>query len=605
MCGIFVALNAHVDAESRLRYTAALTSLKHRGPDNQSSWFSDRAFLGHTRLAIVGLGAASDQPYIFDNLVLVFNGEIFNFVEIRELLCEKGYNFQTTSDTEVVIKAFHCFGLNAFSMFNGMWALVIHNRISNETVICRDRFGQKPLFITKSDGNIYISSELHAIATTVSLVPNLQAIRQFIQEGTCSISGNTFFSNVFEVPKASYIIYRGQNLVQNSRYWQYPDKILDSNGSSEAFLAILSDAIKIRLRTDVDYCILLSGGIDSTIISALTRQLASETKRLTAFTFSSKDKDDETKYAKMVADQLGICLHVVDSDERDVDYLQSLRRLVRLLGRGHSSPAITSVDKIYRNISKMGYKVALDGQGADEILAGYKHYHYHFLVDCILAGSWGQIPSVIRDLKDEGPADVALMAMRNSLPTWGRTAMRRVFGYESILCKIFNQGLDQSPYEMMVKIPYDYDFLDRYLLKQHQEGLSNLLYYGDIVSMANSVENRSPFMDHRIVELAFNSGHEIKIQDGVNKAVLRKTESYSQFKSVLDRKKIGFNTPIRQSIRKRFAEELGDSHLVSLPIFNRCGFNEFVKSDRVVDKRFERFVFRLYQVHLWCDEFIR
>jgi asparagine synthase (glutamine-hydrolysing) len=604
MCGIFAVLHRSATVEDRLVYSAALASLRHRGPDNVSSWFSDRVFLGHTRLAIVGLGTSSDQPFIFDNLILLFNGEVFNYIEIRQQLTQVGYSFETGSDTEVVIKAYHYFGARAFSMFNGMWALVIHNKLTNETIVCRDRFGQKPLFIGDKCGKIVISSELHAIAKVVSPIPNLSAICLFVLEGSYSVKGNTFFSNVFEVPKACYIHFRGEELVESVCYWEYPGKSNQNEGFDLHFIETLYNSVEIRLRTEVDYCMLLSGGVDSTIIAGLTRQLAGNSKNLTAFTFSSGDDDDEKQYAQFVAKELGVCLHVVETNESAVEYIESLKRLVKLLGRGHSSPAIVSVDKIYNCIGKMGYKVALDGQGADEMLAGYKHYHYHLICDSVSAGRWGEIPALVSDLKAEGAAGVAIMAMRSSLPEWGRSIMRRAFGYESIINKSFYRKLEDSPYEVLRKNPDGYNCFDRYLIKQHKEGLSNLLYYGDIVSMANSIENRSPFMDHRLVEIAFRSDSKIKVDAGLNKSILRKTEVYSRFKSVLERKKVGFNTPIGKSIRYCFLKELQESKILQSPIFERQQLRDFLKSDEALEKKYERFVFRLFQIHLWHNEFI-
>ena len=603
MCGIIAATSLNGIKKLVPSLKAALDALDHRGPDNTSYWYDENVFLGHTRLAIIGLDSASNQPFSYENLSLIYNGEIFNYIEIREDLRNKGYAFETDSDTEVVLKAFHCYGTYCFNHFNGMWALIIHDKKNNEFIISRDRFGQKSLFYSLSGDKLIFASELHAIALVQRGKPNFKAIKSFLQEGTFDVGGETFFEGVFEFPCASFMRCKNGQVIDCQRYWFYPEKSQERPTTDEAFHQLLDDAVQVRLRTDVDYCLLLSGGIDSTLVSGITHQLVGGKKRLSAFTFSSKDNDDEVPYAQAVANGLNIELNVSSTSGIAHDYLHLLKSLVKFLGRGHSSPAIVSAYLLYKSVSERGFKLALDGQGADELLAGYKHYHLHLIWEYLCRGQLSEIVPLLHDLKKEGIKDVIIMILRNSLPSLGRRALRMIYGYESVFSKKCKFESNSSPYELYLPPPKSYSAFDRYLHKQHTAGLMNLLYYGDIVAMANSVENRSPFMDHRLVELAFQEGPSSKVRLANNKAVLRSHPVYLRFKHVLDRKKVGFNSPIDKQTRFRMIEELKKSKILDWPIFNPAKIREYLGDDRLAKEKYERFLFRLIQVHFWSEHF--
>lgn len=405
-------------------------------------------------------------------------------------------------------------------------------------------------------------------------------------------------------PTPILCVVRGGGIISCERYWSYPEKCESSSLSDDSFHQLLNDAVEIRLRTDVNYCLLLSGGIDSTLLAGITQKLVGASVPISAFTYSSKDGDDEVTYAKIVAQDLNLELNISSTPPDAEDYLNFLKNLVRSLGRGHSSPAIISSSILYRSVSERGFKVALDGQGADELLAGYKHYHLHLIMECFSRGLFSQIIPLLKDLKSEGVKGVIIMALRNSLPSWGRYFLRKLYGYESIFNTKNLFQPKQNPFIQDLIAPKSYGVFDRYLFKQHTSGLKNLLYYGDIVSMASSVENRSPFMDHRLVELAFQEGPLLKVRYANNKATLRSHPVYIRFKRILERKKVGFNSPIDRHIKFQMLEELRGSKILDWPIFNSEKIREYVRDDSLMSKKYERFLFRLIQVHLWSEIFI-
>jgi asparagine synthase (glutamine-hydrolysing) len=603
MCGILVGFGSEITPGYIAKLNDALATMEHRGPDNLSSYSSNGVFLGHTRLSIIDIDSSSNQPFRFENLIMVFNGEVFNYLELREELKDKGYDFLTNSDTEVVLKAFHCYGDNCFSMFNGMWALAILDINEKKLTISRDRFGQKPLFVYRKGSLLVASSELQAITALIETTPNYAAIDSFLKEANFDVEGNTFFSDVFEFPPATTISCNDSHNFEEIVYWTYPSKVLIPEITYSEFHDLLENSVSIRLRTDVKYSLLLSGGCDSTIIAGLTRKLIGLSSSLTAYTYASGDKFDETKYAQIVANSLDIDLHFCGQDSSPEAYIRRLRHIVRNLGRGHGSPAIVSVDYLYEKLSGDGFKVTLDGQGADELLAGYSHYHFHLIIDLLKQVKLFQVYKVIGDLINKGFFKTLLYTLRLTIPKGFRKVMRILYGYEKIFSRNSMFSLQKNFISSKPNISTKQTALNKYLIKQHTKGLKNLLYYGDILAMLNSVENRSPFLDHRLVEKVFSAGFKLKVYNGKEKAVLREHEIYKKFSNVLDREKIGFSSNIPPHIKAVLVNELKQSPILLWPIFNQSKLFKFLESPASLSLKFEPLVFRLFQVHLWHQEF--
>ncbi len=605
MCGILAGFGPGIIDSKHKGLYEALYSLKHRGPDNISHFSDEQIFLGHTRLSIIDTGVLANQPFIYEDLVMIYNGEVFNYIELRQILQKDGYSFESQSDTEVVIKAFHRYGEECFKLFNGMWALAIYDLKQKDLVICRDRYGQKPLFITQFQNDFYIASELQALSSIVPVKPNFGAIESFLKEADFNVKWNTFFENIFEFPSAVFLRISQQGEVSFNTYWSYPGYVTTPETSTTEFHQLLEDAVALRLRSDVNYSLLLSGGCDSTLISGITRKLIGENATLSAFNYASRDDYDESKFAQEVANRLNIKLYHSEQDKNPESFIYRLQRLVRHLGRGHGSPAIISVDYLYESLGKKGFKVTLDGQGADELLAGYTHYHFHLLLDQIRYNQWGQFWITIKDIGKVGLVKILLYALRLSLSPGLKKIMRIVYGYERLFTKNSNHKLQTPLLNIKSKKPNKQEYLNKYLINQHQNGLKNLLYYGDIVAMANSVENRSPFMDHRLVEAAFKASFRLKVENGRNKAVLKKHPVFIAFKDILEREKVGFASFIAQPIKEMFVSELKTSPILNWPIFREGELKSFLKNQRLAQStKYEPLLFRFFQVHLWAKEYL-
>jgi asparagine synthase (glutamine-hydrolysing) len=605
MCGIFIAYNhLGLDKQQEDSYKHAIAIADHRGPDNIGHFVDDNCFMGHSRLAILDLDKTSNQPFRYGDLVLTYNGEVFNYEELRIELTNLGHNFHTESDTEVVITAYAQWGVDCFSRFNGMWALAIYDIAKSELVVSRDRFGQKPLFVSKCRNTIYIASEFQQLAALVEKDIDFGLIQMFLKEGTYEGDGRTFLQTIQEFPKAHCLRINDQGDYVNVRYWNYWNQKVAQTDEKvlETFNKLLSDSVRLRLRSDVPFGILVSGGVDSTLIANYAREHAGDAKQIKAFAYSSGDLFDEQIYAKIVADRLNLELHIHTQDTDAIKYKTRLRKLVQHLGRGHSSPAIVSIDYLYQSVASNGVRVALDGQGADELLAGYKTYFILVIPWYLIQGRFKQAYLALKDQFSFGFLQSLILFLRNVMPPFFKKIMRMIYGYERLFSKIHFPATqrwikDESD---LTKNP---NMLNRYLIMQHSLGLENLLYYGDIVAMGNSIENRSPFMDHRLVDYAFAHDDKLKLYDAIDKYALRTSAPYTKFSDILDRKKFGFPSEILLSTKKSMVEELRKSKIFDWPIFDKK-IKSFVNSEKLITDKYERLLFRLYQVHAWNDIFI-
>lgn len=603
MCGIFIAFNAKNTGFGARQFKDAVLASSHRGPDNIGEFSGDGCYLGHSRLSIIGIESNGNQPFHFKDLVLTFNGEIFNYIELREELIACGYSFETRSDTEVVLKAFDRWGPECFPKFNGMWALAIYDRIAKTLTVSRDRFGQKPLFVLCRAGATYFASEVSQLLPFTDVEIDFGLIQKFLKEGTYEGGGRTFFQSVEEFPKAHYAVFHGEGVRDIVRYWDYwSGEIKDADEMSfREFSELLRDSVRIRLRADVPVGVLLSGGVDSSLISALTRDIAGPDTKISAFTFASENADDESRYAKRVAESLNLTLMLSYQDSNPNIFRERLRGIVQHMGRGHSSPAVVSIDGLYGAVADAGIRVALDGQGADELLAGYQQYFVVIISLLLLKGEFKQAAMFLKSQIRWGYWNAVILYLRGVLPESFKRFGRELYGYERLFKRYERDGKLRfiNPVESPGR---NGNALNRHLIKLHDVGLANLLYYGDIVAMKHSVENRSPFMDHRLVEFAFSRSEKLKLWDGRDKFVLRCMSEYKLLHEVLERRKIGFSSDIRPATKRMMMDELTDSPILAWPIFS-AKLPEFLQEGGFEAPKYERLLFRLYQVHLWNEIF--
>ena len=386
MCGIagFIG-NIELSTKSTQE---CLNKMRQRGPDNQSiKKYHYRGknicYLLHSRLSIIDLNDRSNQPFEFNDITITYNGEIYNYLELRKQLESVGYKFSTASDTEVLIKSYHFWGENMFDKLEGMWSFAIYNRKTGRLILSRDRFAEKPLYYLKNRQGIYFGSEIKFIESLLdnSLEINYDQINRYIVNGYKSLYKHeeTFFKKVNEVNYASYIIIDENLKLKQKKYWQLKSNIQNNLTYSDAVKNVkelLIESVKLRLRSDVPIAFCLSGGVDSSSLASV----ASKILNRKISTYSIIDNDDRYNEFENISATLNDlnCEHSFIH----VNEIKNMNMRLKKLISYHDGPVATISYLVHsllsENISKNGYRISISGTGADELLTGYyDHFNLH------------------------------------------------------------------------------------------------------------------------------------------------------------------------------------------------------------------------------------
>lgn len=563
MCGFLGAVTPYLLAEENIN--AALNSINHRGPDHsgfiQEKFRDSNLLLGHTRLSIIDLSDAGSQPFhsVCGRYSLVYNGEIYNYKELKQELQQHGITFSTQTDTEVLLKGFIHWGEYVLSRLIGMFAFVLLDRESNTLTLVRDAFGIKPFFYSIENENIYFASEVAPILKLngSQAKPDLQRAYDYLVHGDYDSTENSFFEGIKHLKPAHYLIYNLQDKhIERTVAWWKPEITTRTDMSFEdaanSLRTLFLESVKLHLRSDVPLGIALSGGIDSSAVVSAVRYLEPEI-RLNTFSYIASDKSISEEYW---VDTLNKAMHAtphkVVANENEMQ--QELQAMVLSQGEPFGSTSIYAQYRVFQLARKHGIKVTLDGQGADELLAGYSGYPGHRLLSILeskgllaahrYAKKWSKSPGrsylmawkyLARILlSDHLYAMVRKKMGRDFAPSWLK------IGYLQERGVIFNEQrslLQQQNKGNRVKEALASALMHR--------GLPSLLRHGDRNSMAYSIESRVPFLTIPIAEFLLSlPEHYLISEDGVTKHIFREAMRGIVPDSHLDRKdKIGFTTP--------------------------------------------------------------
>jgi asparagine synthase (glutamine-hydrolysing) len=542
MCGINGILVKDTKPDLLNDLKAMNDILIHRGPDGEGCFIADRVAFGHRRLSIIDLSGNAKQPMHFlDRYVITYNGEIFNYIELRDELIGKGYRFNTLSDTEVVMAAYDMWGAECLKRFNGMWAFVIFDRKLDKVFIGRDRFGIKPLYYYRDNSKFIFSSEIKAILAhkDITATANEEYCVLFAESGSREWIEETAFLNIYRFLQAHYIECNLSDLFGKSltfrQYWS-----LETNLSREKFTyqksleyaakyhALIKDSVRLRLRADVKVGSALSGGIDSsTIVKMVNECLLDQNNHYdNQLTFSSiytSSADvkycDESEHIKTLSDFLNVRSFVTEPPFDEITDTYS--KISYHMDTPHEG-SLLSAWYVYKLAAQNGVKVTLDGQGADEQLGGYWSYAKLFVADASnpfkgyfqMSGNPGIRPYINQGL--------IIGIMRKSL---SKSRLELLFDKYS-LNKIYLKSLNEK------------------LVTDTLESLTHHLHFGDRLSMAHSVESRVPFLDYRFVEFAASVPACFKIHDGWTKHIARVAMLNLLPDNILWRRdKLGFPVP--------------------------------------------------------------
>jgi asparagine synthase (glutamine-hydrolysing) len=556
MCGIAGILRPDGEPVPPGYIDAMVATLRHRGPDGEGSYFAPGLALGHTRLAIIDLTAASDQPIIDEaaGLAMIFNGEIYNYIELRSELKSMGYEFRSEGDGEVILKAYEAWGPKCLAKLNGMFAFALWNGRTRELMLARDRFGEKPLYIARTPRGILFASEMKAILAVRPELrePNRRAVFRYLSRGDLDLDHESFFTGIESLPAAHYLLLDSKGRGQPKRYWHATSAPVPASrrAAIEGFRELFFDAVRLRLRSDVPVGSSLSGGLDSSsIVATINAQKSSQWVHQK--TFSARFRSaahDEGHFIDLVTYQVDAEAHEVwvEPDR----FLEEFGRL-----QWHQEEPIASSSPfaqwlVMKLAAECETTVLLDGQGADELLAGYDQAHGMFWAHWLRRG---RLDKVAREMfafarRYHAVRDPGLFAAYYLLPGTLRDGLAEIY-YRSANLVSHELHREFSPAHVDTDQPFPDRLRNELVRWQTTTQLPEFLRYADRNSMAFSREVRLPFLDHRLVEYGFGLPPDLLLNRAVTKVTLREAMRGIVPDEVLNRKdKLAYAPPQKKWI---------------------------------------------------------
>jgi asparagine synthase (glutamine-hydrolysing) len=624
MCGIAGLIGRSVPAAVALDRVRRMTStIGHRGPDGCHDWADDGVGLGHARLAIIDL-VAGDQPMASDSgAVISYNGEIYNYIELRNEI--GGAPFRTTSDTEVILRAYAEYGERCVEKLRGMFAFALWDPRRQALFIARDRFGIKPFYYTVADGTFYFASEAKAL---LSFRPEIRTdkdgLHDYLSFQFC-LGDKTMFEGIRQLRPAHCGWVTPDGNVQLKQYWdvQYTlDWSHDEPWFVDQVQSALRDSVRVHLRSDVEVGAYLSGGVDSSLMTVLARE-ANPKGRLQGFTgkFDLGPEFDESRYARAVADQAEVQLHEIAITEHD--FVAAMPKVIYHLDYPVAGPGSFPQYMVAQTVAKH-VKVVLGGQGGDEVFGGYARYLIAYWEQCIKGAIDGTMDSgnfvvtyesiipnlqtlrgykpLIQEFWAEGifeERDRRYYRLINRANTFGNIVNWQIFPQPSSVDEfreIFwgrNVG-KESYFDSMTH--FDFKTL-----------LPALLQVEDRMSMAHGIESRVPMLDHRLVELAATIPANIKFQNGELKRLLRVAFADRLPQAIRERKdKMGFPVPIQRWVRaggvvREFLLDTFRSQRARQRSYLTPGFD--IEALMAREGPFSRNIWAVLSLELWQQQF--
>lgn len=543
--------------------------LKHRGPDDSGIYIDDRVSLGHQRLSILDLSSKGHQPMIRDNgnLVIVHNGEIYNYLEIRKELENKGYKFESNTDTEVILYAYKEWGYNCVKKFNGMWAFVIYDKRKKILFMSRDRFGIKPLYYYWEGKDLVFASEIKAILPHKKRwEPNELAIFDYLMYNLTDHQDFTFFKDIHKLPKAHYGIYSldGKKLEIN-RYWSLniqKDTHQKDEDLKRDLERVFIESVKLRLRSDVPVGSCLSGGVDSSsIVSVMSELIKDKKDKINTFSavYPGFEKNEE-RYIDLLTKYLSVKNSKISPTQ--ITLLEDINRFIYYLEEPTRSTSQYSQYSVMKLAARHKYKVLLDGQGSDEIFAGYPYFYGYYIYELFKKGKWLTALKIIKDCRKKMPNDTWLKSFYFLLlpKRFKIKALRKRVPF--LNTEFINSYLQKS---IVLEHVLNVKTLKEAIVAHINYKLEELLKWEDRNSMAYSIETRVPFLDYRFVEFAINLPSEYILNECYSKYIFRKVmEKYVPKEVIYRRDKVGFETPEAEWLRtkevERFVENIINSN---------------------------------------------
>lgn len=547
MCGIAGYLGATLPGAARIEATCG--ALRHRGPDGYGVYTDvkgDRGVaLAHRRLAIIDVQERSDQPFVFDGSVLVFNGAIYNYIEIRAQLRSLGHEFHTEGDTEVLAHALREWGVPGLDRLEGMWAFAWYDERDGTLLLSRDRFGEKPFYLWRRDGGVYFASEVKGLAALAGEWPpmNHGHLVRYLINGYKALYKvpDSFFEGVTELPAGTFLELGPSVAVAPQRYWSprpVENELLSYDDAVAATREAVINSVRLRMRADVPLAFCMSGGVDSNTLIAVARRILK--CQVHGFTIMNTDsRYEEQDLVNIAVRELGVRHTAVPLEQKD--FLANLRTLVA----AHDAPVYTISYyvqwQLMRAIAAEGYKVTISGTAADELFTGY--YDHHNLYLHAVAGDPDLYARSLGAWR-EHQAGIVRNPFLQDPELYLKDPSFRDHVY--LNNDVFAGWLREPWSEPFTETDFGVGLLrNRMLNELFAEAVPVILHEDDLNAMFYSMENRSPFLDRGLFDVAYSIPARHLVRDGRTKAVLRDAMRGIVPDAVLDsRRKVGFNAPI-------------------------------------------------------------
>jgi asparagine synthase (glutamine-hydrolysing) len=624
MCGI---AGCYQQADGPKLTDIMTDRIAHRGPDASGVWShqDDRVsvHLGHRRLSIIDLSAAADQPLSKDGLTLVYNGELYNYQELKQELAGRGVRFVTSSDTEVVLEAWRHWGPNALPRFRGMFAFALADTKTGELFLARDPLGIKPLYYLPRGEGVLFASELKALTAAVggelriepgALVASM--LYYWVPEQFCAVAG------VSKLPAGSWARLRPDGRLDLQPYWQVADVAREASGGPAPDLRrVIEQSVAAHLVADVPVSSFLSGGLDSSIVTVLAHRAAPQ---IDAYTITFRPEDqrleampDDAIYARKVAAQFGVNLHEIEISPDIVDLLP---RMVDALDEPIGDPAAINTLLMCEAARARGVKVILSGMGADELFGGYRKH-----LACMMASRYGRLPALpragVRFAVGRAPVTLGGRGLRYArwakrfltfadLPEEPRFRRSYTLYDPDGLAALVSPDLAGQVERVVAghrDIYADNDLSDevnRMCLADARLFLPGLnLSYTDRSSMAASVEVRVPFVDPVVARAAFAIPGRDKIRNRQGKVALKQAAEAWLPREIIYRPKASFSVPLRAWVRNDLQEVINDvlvgGELTGSGIIRAGALRRLIEDERAGREDNAKQIWQLLSMELW------
>ena len=578
MCGIVGKISLDKQEINSETIKLMMQQMKHRGPNDNGTFIQDHIGFGFVRLSIIDLSPDGHQPFVSENgnFTMIFNGEIFNYIELREELIALGYKFRTKTDTEVLLNAYIAWGEEGLHKLNGMWSFAVYNQQTNKIFICRDRYGIKPLYYYNENNNFYFASEIPSILSVCEqhIDANSGAIFNYLIYDRIDYSKETFFKNIFSLPHGHCIIIDFNNVsqpIEIKKWYDINEKVKLANGFGDYkdFRQTFIDAVKLRMRSDVPVGVCLSGGLDS---SAITSVIMDELKVNNLNTFSAvygKDSwADESNFIDLYNNKPGQRHFISPSSETLLKDIDSF-----IVCQAEPVPS-TSPYAQYKvmELAKENIVVTLDGQGADELLGGY-HYFFGFYYKDLLKKF--KLITLFKEIFYYLKIHKSLFAIKTFvfflLPKKARTSIKVAF-MDYFNQKFIDENINSN--NVISDTLFSSESLQAALINHFEYKLEHLLKWEDRNSMFFSLEARVPFLDHILVERTLATKSDLIIRNGMTKYLLRESLKDilpEPIKNRVDKK--GFSTPQDEWFRTKEWQKIIQDIINSESFKNRNFYN--------------------------------